>query len=196
MRLALGNALSNGWNHTLSRWVLWQSHTPLWPLSHKIAAQLWWMWHGVDCVVCFLMCNRRTGYYQAQWTACLLNWYGFQRPPPWRFIANHISTYVAPQRIEVSIRQWIPKTESMSWSGALDRRELILDARVTNADATSYRSKDPEKVLDATERLPENKYLQPCLDHRRHLNPFVVPVDVPVGKDTLMVIKTPTENQA
>jgi hypothetical protein len=46
--------------------------------------------------------------------------------------------------------------------------------------------------------LPEvlTKYLQPCLDKRHHFAPFVVSVDVLVGKEARTVSKTLAENQA
>jgi hypothetical protein len=49
--------------------------------------------------------------------------------------------------------------------------------------------KDPRKVLEAAERLKKKKYLQPCLDQRHHLTPFIVQVDGLIGKEAKMVLK-------
>jgi hypothetical protein len=49
--------------------------------------------------------------------------------------------------------------------------------------------KDPSKVLEAEERLKKKKYLQPCLDQHRHFTPFIVSVDVLIGKEAKTVLK-------
>jgi hypothetical protein len=56
--------------------------------------------------------------------------------------------------------------------------------------------KDPQKVLEAVERLKKKTYLQLCVDQRQHFTPFFVSVDGPVGKEARTVIKTLAENQA
>ena len=48
--------------------------------------------------------------------------------------------------------------------------------RVVNTDATSYRSKSPEKCLETTEKAKKKKYLYACLKQRQHLTPFLVSV--------------------
>ncbi len=60
------------------------------------------------------------------------------------------------------------------WSRGTD---CIIDVRVTDTDAKSYRSKDPAKVLEAQEREKKKKYLQACLGQRRNFIPFVVSTD-------------------
>jgi hypothetical protein len=54
---------------------------------------------------------------------------------------------------------------------------FILDVKVTDTDATFYALKPSDKVLEAAEKLKKKKYLQACLEHRRHFKPVVVPFD-------------------
>jgi hypothetical protein len=44
-------------------------------------------------------------------------------------------------------------------------------------------------VIEATEKLKKKKYLQPCLNQRRHFTPFIVSVDSLVGKEATTVLK-------
>ena len=67
--------------------------------------------------------------------------------------------------------------------------DCILDIRVTDTDAKSNRSKDPGKVLAAHEREKKKKYLQPCLEQRRHFTPFVTSTDGLIGKEGKTVLK-------
>ena len=53
----------------------------------------------------------------------------------------------------------------------------IFDARITDTDAPTYRGQDPAKVLAKHEKEKKEKYLQPCLDRRRHFTPLVFSVD-------------------
>jgi hypothetical protein len=50
-------------------------------------------------------------------------------------------------------------------------------------------------VLEATDRLMKNKYVQPSLDQWRHFTPFVVSVDGLVSKEARTVIKALVENR-
>jgi hypothetical protein len=65
----------------------------------------------------------------------------------------------------------------------------ILDVRVTDTEAPNYQMKDPSKVLKAAECLKEKKYLQPCLNQRCHVTPFIVPVDGLIRKEAKTVLK-------
>jgi hypothetical protein len=49
--------------------------------------------------------------------------------------------------------------------------------------------KDPRKVLKAAECLKMKKYLQPCLDQRRHFTPCILSVDGLIGKEAKTVLK-------
>ena len=55
--------------------------------------------------------------------------------------------------------------------------DFILDVRITNVDAPSNIHRKPEHVLLSHEREKKKKYLQACLDQRRHFSPFVVSCD-------------------
>jgi hypothetical protein len=42
--------------------------------------------------------------------------------------------------------------------------DCIVDVRVTDTDAKSYRHRDPKKVIATQEREKKRKYLEPCLE--------------------------------
>jgi hypothetical protein len=48
---------------------------------------------------------------------------------------------------------------------------------------------DPMKVLANHEKEKKKKYLQPCLDQRRHFTPFVVSADGLIGKEAKTLLK-------
>ena len=72
------------------------------------------------------------------------------------------------------------------WDHATD---LIVDVRITDTDAKSYKSRDPAKVLASQEREKKKKYLEPCLQRRRHFTPFVVSADGLKGKEAKAFLK-------
>jgi hypothetical protein len=60
--------------------------------------------------------------------------------------------------------------------------DCVLDARVTDTDAKSYSKRDPAKVLvESQEKEKKRKYLEACLERRRHFTPFVCSVDGMLG---------------
>ncbi len=59
----------------------------------------------------------------------------------------------------------------------------IVDVRVTDTDAKSYRKRDPAKVLETGEKEKKKKYPESCLEQRRHFTPFVVSVDGLLGRE-------------
>jgi hypothetical protein len=72
------------------------------------------------------------------------------------------------------------------WANGTD---CIIDVRMTDTDAPSYRNREPVKVLESQEREKKKKYLQPCLDQRRHFSPFVVSTDGMLGKEATTLLK-------
>ena len=56
-------------------------------------------------------------------------------------------------------------------------QDCIIDVRVTDLDAKSYRNQDPEKILLRQEQEKKRKHLEPCLQQRRSFVPFVVSTD-------------------
>ena len=67
--------------------------------------------------------------------------------------------------------------------------DCILDVRVTNLDAASNIHRKSELVLLSHEREKKKKYLQACLDQRRHFSPFVVSCDGLLGKEARSVLQ-------
>jgi hypothetical protein len=61
--------------------------------------------------------------------------------------------------------------------------DCIIDVRFTDVDAKSNRSKALNKVLAAHEREKKKKHLEPCLEQRRYLSPFVVSTNGLLGKE-------------
>ena len=49
----------------------------------------------------------------------------------------------------------------------------IIDVRVTDSDSPSNLSASPEKVLLRHEKEKKKKYLEACLEERRHFSPYV-----------------------
>jgi hypothetical protein len=72
------------------------------------------------------------------------------------------------------------------WARGTDR---IIDVRITDVDAKSQRSKDSHKVLEAHEREKEKKYVEACLEQRRHFSPFVAATDGLLGKESRTLLK-------
>lgn len=67
--------------------------------------------------------------------------------------------------------------------------DCIIDVRLTDVDAKSYRSRDPYKVLEQHEREKKRKYLNPCIEQRRHFTPFVASTDGLIGKEGKILLK-------
>jgi hypothetical protein len=58
-----------------------------------------------------------------------------------------------------------------------------VDVHVTDTDAKSYIKRAPAKVLERQEKEKKCKYLEPCLENRRHFTPFVCSVDGLLGHE-------------
>ena len=65
----------------------------------------------------------------------------------------------------------------------------ILDVRMTDTDAKSYRGRNPHRVIESQEREKKKKHLELCLEQRRDFTPFVVSVDGLFGKEAKAVIR-------
>jgi hypothetical protein len=65
----------------------------------------------------------------------------------------------------------------------------IFDIRISDTDAPSHQMRDPIKVLDGQEREKKRKYLQVCLERRRHFTPLVFSVDGMMGTETQAATK-------
>ena len=61
--------------------------------------------------------------------------------------------------------------------------------RVVNTDAKYHMTKDPERCLQEAERGKKNKYLEACLQQRRHFSPFVASVDGLLGVEATATLK-------
>ena len=68
--------------------------------------------------------------------------------------------------------------------------DCILDVCVTDVDAASYQTQRPDKVLAKHEKRKKAKYLQACLDNRRHFTPFIVSTDGLLGAEAKAPVLT------
>jgi hypothetical protein len=73
--------------------------------------------------------------------------------------------------------------------------DCILDVHITNLGAPSNIHRKPEAVILSQER-EKKKYLQACLDQRRHFSPFVVSCDGVLGKEAKVVLQNLTGSLA
>jgi hypothetical protein len=69
------------------------------------------------------------------------------------------------------------------------RTNCIIDVRITDVDAASNQSKDPQKVLATHEREKKKKYLEVCLEQHCHFTPFVVSTDGLLGREAKTLLK-------
>jgi hypothetical protein len=65
----------------------------------------------------------------------------------------------------------------------------IIDICIRDIDAKYQRSKNPHKVLEAQEREKKKKYLETCLEQRRHFSPFVASTEGLLGKESRTLLK-------
>jgi hypothetical protein len=72
------------------------------------------------------------------------------------------------------------------------RTDCIIDVRITDVDAKSQQSKDPHKVLEAHKREKKKKYLEACLEQRRHFSPFMASTDGLLGKESRTLPSKPS----
>jgi hypothetical protein len=67
--------------------------------------------------------------------------------------------------------------------------DCIIDVFITGVDAKSNLSKHPDKVLIAHKKEKKKKYLEACLEQRRHFTPFIVSTNGLLGKETKTLLK-------
>ena len=66
------------------------------------------------------------------------------------------------------------------WTKQFDR---IVDIRITYPESNSNRNSTVEKLIEKQEKEKKSKYLQPCLERRRHFTPFIATTDGMLGKE-------------
>jgi hypothetical protein len=67
--------------------------------------------------------------------------------------------------------------------------DCIIDVRITDLDSKTNWQKEPMKALAQHEKEKKKKYLQPCLEQRRHFTPFVASTDGLIGKEGKVMLK-------
>ena len=67
--------------------------------------------------------------------------------------------------------------------------DSVHNMRVVNTDALTYMTKDPERFMHKAERKKKQKYLEACLQQRRHFSPFIASVDGLLGVEATATLK-------
>ena len=75
-------------------------------------------------------------------------------------------------------------------------QDCIINVRVTDTDAPSYRTRNPYNVTKSQETEKKKKYLRLCLEQRRTFVPFVVSVDGLIGREGRSLLKQITLRRA
>jgi hypothetical protein len=118
-----------------------------------------------------------------RWSSCISSRRSSERPKDAAGRSNTTTTTtVSGSRNSSTSGHICSCISNSSTIGDSKGTDCILDVRVTDTDATSYALKPSDKVLEAAEKLKKKKYLQACLEHRRHFTPFVVSVNGILGK--------------
>jgi hypothetical protein len=71
----------------------------------------------------------------------------------------------------------------------LQSTDCTIDVRITDVDAKSNRSEDPDKVSSAHEREKIKKHLRACLEQRRHFSPFVASAGGLLGEEAKILLR-------
>ena len=96
----------------------------------------------------------------------------------------------APAETSGAEAQTHGKRGDMLYRGFWERgTDTITDCRICDTDQKSYRGRTPEKVLESMETEKKKKYLQPCLEQRRHFTPLVFSVDGLMGREAEAFLK-------
>ena len=61
--------------------------------------------------------------------------------------------------------------------------DCIIDVRICDVNQPSYRDRNPVSILHSAETEKKKKYLEPCLEQRRHFTPFVVSCEGLLGRE-------------
>ena len=67
--------------------------------------------------------------------------------------------------------------------------DCIIDVRVINAEAKSYRNKDVDKIIEAAEKSKRAKYGKLCDNNRKDFEPVVCTADGVVGPEGSKLLK-------
>ena len=72
------------------------------------------------------------------------------------------------------------------WSRDTD---CIVDVRICDVNQKSYLAKNPSTIIKNAEAEKKRKYLNPCLEQRRHFTPFVVSCEGMMGREANSFIR-------
>ena len=81
--------------------------------------------------------------------------------------------------------------------GFWDRNtDCIMDVRICDVNQPSYITRKPASIVKSAENEKQKKYLEPCLEQRRHFTPFVVSCEGILGKEANVFLKRLSKNLA
>ena len=66
--------------------------------------------------------------------------------------------------------------------------EAIIDVRIGDADANSWKPLTMHKLLEGWEKLKKDNNRKACYNQRRKVYPFVLSLDRTMGKEALVVL--------
>ena len=95
-----------------------------------------------------------------------------QLEPPIRNNSDSTTENYSQERGDIGIRGF--------WTKQFD---CIVDIRITYPESNSNRNSTVEKLIEKQEKEKKSKYLQPCLERRRHFTPFIATTDGMLGKE-------------
>ena len=67
--------------------------------------------------------------------------------------------------------------------------DCIIDVRICNVNQASYLTRKPASIVQSAENEKKKKYLEPCLEQRRHFTPFVISCEGLLGKEADIFLK-------
>jgi len=67
--------------------------------------------------------------------------------------------------------------------------DCIIDVRICNVNQASYLTRKLASIVQSAENEKKKKYLEPCLEQRRHFTPFVISCEGLLGKEADIFLK-------
>ena len=66
--------------------------------------------------------------------------------------------------------------------------DTIIDVKLGDSDTDSYEYEPTAALLARWETIKKDKHIKHCHDQRKHFSPFVLSVEVMLGRETLVVL--------
>ena len=66
--------------------------------------------------------------------------------------------------------------------------KAIIDVKLGDSDTNSYKYEPMAALMSRWETIKKDKHGEHCNDQRKHFQPFVISVDIILGREALVVI--------